>query len=253
MPNHSPRRPPAFLASVTNSEEAFTAFAAGADIIDCKDPANGALGRLDLGEIANIVKGVSALAPVSATIGDSFTSRDDRLRSAQEVAATGVAIVKVGFVGDPLDVEDAEALASLALGDAKLFAVLMADRISDFGLVPHLARLGYIGVMLDTAGKSKGALPEVMTMDVLAAFLDLARSFGLAAGLAGSLRMTDIAPLCALEPDILGFRGALCQGGRTGALDEALVAAVRREIDRVSVAGSQKSASQKSVSQKSVA
>ena len=74
MSNTPSRAVPAFLASVKDASEAYEAFAAGADVIDCKDPARGALGRLDLDEIARIVKGVSALAPVSATIGDSFAT-----------------------------------------------------------------------------------------------------------------------------------------------------------------------------------
>ena len=108
----------------------------------------------------------------------------------------------------------------------------MADRISDFSLVPHLARAGFIGVMLDTAAKSAGALTDVMARDKLEAFLAIAREHHLAAGLAGSLRECDIAPLAALGPDVLGFRGALCAGGRTGTLEEARVLAVRRAIDR---------------------
>lgn len=241
MPNATLRRAPAFLASVTNTQEAYTAFAAGADVIDCKDPTTGALGRLDLEEIAGIVKAVSALAPVSATIGDSFEAVDHRVRAAQEVAATGVAIVKCGFDGAPGDMAAAEALANAQLGEAKLFAVLMADRVSDFSLVPHLARLGFMGVMLDTAGKAQGALPQIMGEDRIRGFLSIARSYGLAAGLAGSLRLSDIIPLSALGPDILGFRGALCEGGRTGAVDEARVAAVRCEIDRVAGRSREKS------------
>ncbi len=241
MSNATLRRVPAFLASVTNTQEAYTAFAAGADVIDCKDPATGALGRLDLDEISSIVQAVSALAPVSATIGDSFACLDHRVRAAEEVAATGVAIVKCGFDGQPDDTAAAEALANARLGEAKLFAVLMADRISDFALVPHLARLGYMGAMLDTVGKAQGALPQIMGEDRIRAFLSIARSYGLAAGLAGSLRLSDITPLSALGPDILGFRGALCERGRTGAIDEARVAAVRREIDRVAGESREKS------------
>lgn len=241
MSNATLRRVPAFLASVTNTQEAYTAFAAGADVIDCKDPATGALGRLDLDEISSIVQAVSALAPVSATIGDSFACLDHRVRAAEEVAATRVAIVKCGFDGQPDDTAAAEALANARLGEAKLFAVLMADRISDFALVPHLARLGYMGAMLDTAGKAQGALPQIMGEDRIRAFLSIARSYGLAAGLAGSLRLSDITPLSALGPDILGFRGALCERGRTGAIDEARVAAVRREIDRVAGESREKS------------
>jgi uncharacterized protein (UPF0264 family) len=231
MSHTQTRAAPAFLASVKNASEAYEAFAAGADVIDCKDPSGGALGRLDLDEIARVVQGVSALAPVSATIGDTFAAPADAVRSAQDVAATGVAIVKCGFFGLPGDAALAEALGAADLGRAKLFAVLMADRVTDFSLVPHLARAGFIGVMLDTAGKHRGSLRDIMDVDRLAAFLSAVRAHQLAAGLAGSLRLDDIAPLAALGPDILGFRGALCADGRTGQLDEARVVAIRRALD----------------------
>lgn len=234
--SHQPQRAaPAFLASVKSASEACEAFAAGADVIDCKDPAGGALGRLDLDEIARVVRSVSALAPVSATIGDTFASPDNAVRSAKEVAATGVAIVKCGFFGEPEDAALAQALGEADLGRAKLFAVLMADRVADFSLVPHLARAGFIGVMLDTAGKERGSLREMMDTARLAAFLEAVRVHQLAAGLAGSLRLEDIAPLAALGPDLLGFRGALCAQGRTGELDEARVEAVRRALDAAQV------------------
>lgn len=236
MSNSPSRAAPAFLASVRNASEAYEAFAAGADVIDCKDPARGALGRLDLDEIARIVKGVSALVPVSATIGDSFATPADGARAAEEVAATGVAIVKCGFFGAPEDGALLTALSSARLGGAKLFGVLMADRIADFSLVPQLARAGFIGVMLDTASKERGSLRQIMDIDRLQAFLAAVRPHQLAAGLAGSLRLGDIAPLAALGPDLLGFRGALCAEGRTGQLEEARVVAVRRALDVAAIA-----------------
>jgi uncharacterized protein (UPF0264 family) len=70
----------------------------------------------------------------------------------------------------------------------------------------------------------------------LRSFVRLAASRGLFAGLAGSLRFEDVAPLASLRPDVLGFRGALCADGRTGNLDARRVADLRREIDRVRAA-----------------
>lgn len=231
MANPQARGVPAFLASVRDASEACEAFAAGADIIDCKDPNAGALGRLDMNEIARVVEAVSALVPVSATIGDTFATPLDAVSAAEEVAATGVAIVKCGFFGTPSDAETVAALSKARLGKAHLFAVLMADRVPDFSLVPLLAQAGFIGVMLDTADKASGSLRQVMDKKQIEAFLSIARAYKLAAGLAGSLREEDIAPLVALGPDILGFRGALCEQGRTGTLNEERVVRVRRALD----------------------
>ena len=50
-------------------------------------------------------------------------------------------------------------------------------------------------------------------------------------GLAGALRVDDMPALQALEPDILGFRSALCDGFVRGdELSGAKVCAVRRAI-----------------------
>ena len=60
-----------------------------------------------------------------------------------------------------------------------------------------------------------------------------AKDHGLTVGLAGSLRQEHVPALLALEPDLLGFRGALCQDGvRGGALDPAACRAVRALIPR---------------------
>lgn len=231
MANTHPRGAPAFLASVKSASEACEAFAAGADVIDCKDPSAGALGRLELYEIVSVVDAVSAFAPVSATIGDTFATPKQAVISAEEVAATGVAIVKCGFFGSVSDIETVRALSSAKLGKAHLFAVLMADRVSDFSIVPHLAEAGFIGVMLDTADKQRGSLRQILDQPRIESFLADVRNYKLAAGLAGSLRDDDIGPLVALAPDILGFRGALCSEGRNGTIDEVRVVRVRKAID----------------------
>ncbi|HNI07365.1 MAG TPA: (5-formylfuran-3-yl)methyl phosphate synthase, partial [Thiobacillaceae bacterium] len=59
-----------WLASVTGAEEARLALAAGADLIDCKNPAAGALGALPRATVAEVLAAVGGRRPVSATIGD---------------------------------------------------------------------------------------------------------------------------------------------------------------------------------------
>ena len=54
---------------------------------------------------------------------------------------------------------------------------------------------------------------------------------GLFAGLAGALRLGSIPALLELQPDILGFRGALCEGARrTGEFDPDAMRAIRAAI-----------------------
>lgn len=221
---------PAFLASVTNAAEARVALAGGADVIDAKNPATGALGALPTAIVAAIVTDVAGRAPVSATIGDLPADGAIMVPAAQAMAATGVDIVKVGLFGGDVRAAIA-ALGQADMSRARLFAVLMADQKPDFSVLEHLAAARFLGVMLDTADKASGALPDVLDRATLASFVAQARARGLVCGLAGSLRRAHIAGLAALRPDIIGFRGALCERGRTSALVAANVAAVRADLD----------------------
>lgn len=226
--------PPRFarlLASVTSEEEARLAAACGADIIDCKDPARGALGALACETVSRIRRAVPAHVPVSATIGDLPSEPELVLEAARAMAATGCDIVKIGlFPGG-----DARAtIARLGSGLApprSLVAVMMADAPVDLALVPALGAAGFVGVMLDTAAKDGRTLLDHQSADALRAFVTSAHAAGLFAGLAGSLRLAQIPDLRALGADVLGFRGALCHASdRKCALDAKALAAVRRAI-----------------------
>jgi uncharacterized protein (UPF0264 family) len=149
------------------------------------------------------------------------------------MAATGVDIVKVGFFGNADARAAIAALGRERLSGARLVAVLMADQTPDAALIPHLAAHKFIGVMLDTADKSAGRLTSILPASTLSEFVERARAHHLLCGLAGSLRMEDIAGLASHGADILGFRGALCASGRTSQLDPTRLAAVRLEIGRV--------------------
>ncbi len=221
---------PEFLASVKNAFEARAAVAGGADILDCKDPAKGALGAVSPAVIKEILAARSGLV-VSATLGDLPNEPECVVAAARETAATGIHIVKCGIFASAGAVDVIRALGKADLAQVRLAAVFMADREPDFDLIPLLAESGFEIVMLDTAGKSSGGLRNVLPDARLIDFLMQARAAGLTAGLAGSLQLEDVVPLIQFGPDILGFRGALCSQGRTGTLETAKVEAIRAAID----------------------
>jgi (5-formylfuran-3-yl)methyl phosphate synthase len=217
---------PKFLASVTSAPEARLALSCGAGIIDAKNPAAGALGALPVATVADIVRAVGGAIPVSATIGDLPADPGRMAAAAVAMAGTGVDIVKAGFFGDR---DPRPAIAHLGgqdLGSARLVAVLMADRPLDLTVIPALAAAGFAGVMLDTADKARGRLTTLLDGSQLAEFLRITKAYHMMTGLAGSLRGEDIASLRPLRPDVLGFRGALCSGGRNGCLDAERINAI---------------------------
>lgn len=222
----------AFLASVASTTEALIALDHGADVIDCKDPAAGALGALPPGTVAAIVSAVAGRVPVSATIGDLPMVAASIARRASDMAVTGVDYVKVGFFGPAALVECARAIGSTGV---PAVAVLVADAFPTawplHGSLLEFAAAGFAGVMLDTARKSSGGLRAAVTPDRLAAFVAEACRAGLFAGLAGGLSVEDVPHLLAFDPDLLGFRTALCGGaGRAGPVEAASVASLRAAL-----------------------
>jgi (5-formylfuran-3-yl)methyl phosphate synthase len=218
------------LASVTGPAEARVALAGGADIIDLKDPARGALGAADPEAVRAVVRAVAGRIPVSATTGD-LPLEPEQLRAAvARTAATGVDYVKVGLFGAQIPAVVLDALAGEAARGIRIVAVLFAERAPAPGLLPRLHAAGLAGTMLDTADKAHGSLLELLPAAALAGFVGEARALGLLSGLAGALRAEHIAALLPLGPDYLGFRGALCAAGRTSTLDAAALAAVRDRI-----------------------
>lgn len=224
------------LVSVRNVDEALLAASGGADFIDLKEPGQGALGGLPLAMIGAIVTALRAGHPglaISATIGD-VPMRDlaEILARVMAVAACGVDLVKVGIEGG--------AQAGAAAGKSQASAVLSALAGCGHAVVPvfiadhgmHAAlwqqalALPLAGVMIDTADKHAGSLFEVMSSPDLAALLAQARAAGRLCGLAGALRLPHLARLHALAPDFAGFRSAVCDGDRSGALSPQRLAAL---------------------------
>ncbi len=230
------------LASVTGPSEAETALAGGCDIIDMKNPEAGALGALPVQTIEKTVRLVAGRKPVSATIGDLPLSPQPVCDAVVRTAETGVDYIKIGFFqGDKGATLDALQPLTRRI---RMVAVLFADQDPDFSIIRQAACVGFAGVMLDTADKTGGSLRRHLGPESLRAFIEDARSHDLLTGLAGSLSLSDVDPLLMLNPDYLGFRGALCEAHkRTAGLDPDRIATLRLAFeDHLSLRASQATA-----------
>ena len=224
------------LASVTSPAEAEAVWVGGADIIDLKDPAKGALGALDASVAAAIVRAIGKRRPVSAAAGNALDAPGALVDKVAVMAATGADYVKIGLPMDAAGPDCVRALAPQAK-TTKLVGVLFADCGPDWDLVRLMGSHGFAGAMLDTAKKGAGRLLDHMDIAALDRFIGRCRENKLMAGLAGSLEAPDVPRLLPLEPDYLGFRGSLCQGRmRESAIDPASVRMIRdlipRELER---------------------
>lgn len=226
------------LASVRSAAEARQVLSVGVDILDAKEPLAGALGAV----AEDVLRGVIAVAggrvPVSATVGDLPLLPGVMAPAMERTWSAGVDIVKVGVFAEIMPAPMLPLLSGCCARGMRIVLVYFAEHWRAGADFAALARAGIAGVMLDTRDKRAGALPDRMQRDDLHEFVRRAREAGLVAGLAGSLREQDVPALLELEPDYLGFRGALCGGaGRDAAIETA---AVRRVAARVRTAAQSK-------------
>jgi uncharacterized protein (UPF0264 family) len=229
------------LASVNSRQEARLALVMDVDIIDLKQPSLGALGALEIDLIKAIVSDIAGACPISATIGDLAVQPDIVFNAVEAMVNTGVDYIKIGFFPGGNWLATLQKLHDQTehwKRDKKtnLIAVLFADTQLDLTIVSDFKNHGFSGVMLDTMDKQKGSLTQLMTSTTIAQFVKLAQHEQLLCGLAGSLKIEDIAQLLAFQPDYLGFRGALCRHhDRTEQLNQSAILDIKQAMEPATV------------------
>jgi uncharacterized protein (UPF0264 family) len=228
------------LVSVVDVDEARAAAAAGADIVDVKNPAEGSLGAPLPAVIEGVRAAVPTELPVSAAIGDMPNLPGTAALAALGAARSGATFVKVGLWGVGTEAEAVALLCAVDDGVARVSgAVVVAAAYADARrvahaplapeLLPRVARAAGVGVcLLDTAVKDGRGLLDWLTPDELSALVAEGHAAGLQMGLAGALRAEDLPVVRATGADIAGVRSAACgDGRRTGPLEAARVRALR--------------------------
>jgi len=226
------------LVSVVSAEEAERAVAGGADIVDVKDPGEGALGAPSPRVVSDVVRAVGGAAPVSVALGDLPDLPHTAALAARGAAVSGADYVKVGLRGvRELDravavikaVADAvgPGVAVIAAGYAD------ADALDPPALAPAwlpalVERTGIAGALVDTFVKDGRGLYEWLWESSLSDLIARTRAAGGTFGVAGQLRLGE---LRRFDADIVGVRSAVCRGGdRSAQLDADLVAAAVAEL-----------------------
>jgi hypothetical protein len=223
------------LVSVVSEKEVAQAVEGGADIIDVKNPAEGALGA----NFPRVIRLARKITPpeleVSATIGDVPNLPGTVSLAALGAAVCGVQYVKVGILG-PRTPKDAVFLLREACravhaccSSTRIIAAAYADAhkvnaLPPLSLPAVAAEAGADGCLLDTAVKGDGTLLTNLSDGQLHDFVGRCRGANLLCGLAGSLGVEDIAHVCKFGADLIGVRTAACGGDRvTGVVDSLCV------------------------------
>ncbi len=218
------------LVSVRDEEEAEAALRGGADWIDLKEPARGALGYVYPDVAARVVAAVGNRAPVSAAAGE--LSDWIGWGPAFVHAVPGVKLLKLGLAGQKSqDWKDAWLRVQQATSDAGqgLVPVMYADfntarAPSPAEILTLLSESIADWVLIDTFDKSAGGLLDVLDRAALVDLLGSIRDRGKRTVVAGRLTVESMALLPLELIDVVGVRGAACKGGRTGVICASRVA-----------------------------
>jgi (5-formylfuran-3-yl)methyl phosphate synthase len=254
-----PPKTPKLLISITTPAEALAAHAAGADIIDIKDPTTGPLGMPSLQTIQQI----------TTTLFPSDQTPDPRPQTLPHPTIFSLALGELAEIphsplfklttNSPSDTTHYPlptthlrpfSFAKTALANAPanwptlfrnlfnqlpqitpvlaLYAPMHPRESQALGqahadpisTITLAAQHGARGILLDTYTKDGRSLLDSLYAPFLPAIIHHTHALGLWIALAGSLRLHHIPTLLKLNPDILGFRGAACTNhNRTASID----------------------------------
>lgn len=224
------------LVSVTNIDEARIALENGADIIDLKDPAAGALGALPISLVKSVVNYVNTQSVAnrrltSATIGDLPMLPDLIVERVVQLFDTKVNFIKIGFFESTNYQPCLDALRNIAQSGVKLIAVLFAENTYQADLVEAIKEAGFIGVMLDTAKKNGLTFMDYYSDEQRKAFAKKVIENHLSFGLAGSLKLQHVVIAKEINPTYMGFRGGVCDANqRELALNAEKIRAIRKTL-----------------------
>jgi (5-formylfuran-3-yl)methyl phosphate synthase len=230
------------LVSVVHADEIPAALAGGADIVDAKNPEEGALGAPPTALLQALRAAVTPPTLRSVALGDAPHLPGTLALAAAGAVAGGADFVKLGLRGSDRS-ETAFALLSAVVGAAagvdpraRVVAVAYADASRAGGLPPGAlprvaAAAGAHGVMLDTFVKDGTSTFAVLGLSAVERFVSESRALGLRTALAGALALQDLDAACRLDLDVVGVRGAACVGGRSGRIEAGRVRALRERLD----------------------
>lgn len=222
---------PQLLVSVRNSSEALLAAASGAEIIDLKEPAAGALGSVSPVIRAQVVRQLKAryseeICPLlSAALGELGDYQTQPEKAAELSDLQAFRFAKVGLAATrrlsdwkKVWLELVQFLPAGTIPVAAAYADAGAADAPTPEDVLELALEHSLPVfLLDTWCKTKGNVFQVLSEPRLEQLR--ARTLGrIRFALAGSLTLDCMPQLLQLQPDIVALRGAVCMAGRESPL-----------------------------------
>jgi uncharacterized protein (UPF0264 family) len=227
---------PQLLVSVRSAHEARIAAAAGASVIDVKEPLRGPLGRADQAVWREVREAVPADVPVSVALGELSEWLAPNPPVLPPGTWDGLSYRKLGLAGagpdwrsqwrdlrSRLEEPNVPAWIAVAYADWRHTGAPDPDSVLEEALEsPEIA-----GVLVDTWDKRRRPSFD----SGWRSWIDEVKSRGKRLALAGGLDLESISAVLDLMPDLVAVRGAACKGGhRDAEIDPVRVSQLARAV-----------------------
>lgn len=226
------------LVSVRNVAEAQIALAAGADLLDVKEPRHGSLGSAHPRTLREIAEFAAGHIPLSAALGELSDLAPRATNSLLESLPREYHFGKLGL-RDMASIANwselfRDALTRLPASVAPV-AVVYADwrpanAPPPYEVLEAAISLNCRAVLVDTHDKHTGGLFEHWSSVEVARFVNAVRRAGLLCVLAGSLTVNSLPLAIECAPHIVAVRGAACEQGREGNISLARIRDLQNRI-----------------------
>lgn len=214
------------LVSVRNAEEAIAAADGGADIIDVKDPDQGALGFAGWEKIQEIQSGLEAPCVLSAALGELAEWQNQQaglnLDETDLSDLPTLQYAKIGFAGQIANAESSKWITDWQAVRTRLSNVQqwVAVAYSDFSLcdAPEPEHIldaaiatGCKVLLLDTFQKNGKTTFDHLSEVQLKALIQRSHAADILVAIAGQVSVDRVSSIQTVRPDIIAVRGAVCE------------------------------------------
>jgi (5-formylfuran-3-yl)methyl phosphate synthase len=220
---------PGLLVSVRSADEVAAALEGGADLIDVKEPAKGALAAAEAEVVAAVIEAVGKKVPVSAALGEWSPNAITEAHWHLELKLNYVKWGLAGYAPTPGWGEDLlDTRRELPVG-IEMVAVAYADwerakSVPVEEVVKFAKRFRFKAFLLDTWGKDGKTLLDFMKPAEVTEVIESLKRVYTTVAIGGSLRPEHLKQLKGAAPDYYAVRSSVCAAGkRDGVIDAARV------------------------------
>lgn len=184
------------------------------DIIDLKNPKEGALGAWKKEDIEEIISLYKGKVMISATLGN-LTNLNEIKKKVNLFENLDLDYLKIGFFNDSvINAKETLRYFKNCNFKTKLVAVLFSEnkKIINFALnnFDFFKKSKINTILLDTKNKNSLGTLEIFSDDFLINFIESGKNKKINIGIAGKIKIVNLNRLLLLKPDLVGIRGSAC-------------------------------------------